>query len=77
MPRPKSAVFPRKKKDMGKLKVNPSLKVVDAIFAAQFLESEAMSETIQKRVLRLRDELPNKNPVAKLKKTPSILSVIK
>ena len=43
MTRPKYAVFPETKKDVELLKVNPNLKVVDAMFAERFLESEATS----------------------------------
>ena len=68
---------PRIKKSVELLKFNPNLKVVDAIFAASLPESEATSKTIQKRVLQLRDEISNKNPVVKLKKTNSIPSVVK
>ena len=57
------------KKAVKMIKANPNLKVVDAMFAAKFPESEATFKEIQKKVLRLCDELPNKNPVAKLKKT--------
>ena len=77
MTRPKSAVSPMTKQAVEMLKANPNLKVVDAMFAAKFPESEATFRKIHKKVLRLSDELPNKNPVAKMKKTPSIISVIK
>ena len=77
MPRPKYAVSPRTKKSVDILKVNPNLKVVDSMFAVQFPESEATSKTIKKRLIQLRDELPNNNTVSKLKKTPSIDSVVK
>ena len=76
IPRSKSAVSPRTKKAVDLLKVNPNLKVVDAMFPARLPKSEATSKTIHKRVLWIRDKL-QKNPLSKLKNTPSILSVVK
>ena len=76
-PKTKICCVSKDKKALELLKVNLNLKVFDTMFAARFLESEATSEKIHKRVLRLRNELPNKNSVAKLKKPPSLTFVVK
>ena len=77
MPRPKHAVYPRTKKAVDMLKVNPNLKVVDTMFAARLPESEASSKTIQKRVQQIHDEILNKDPLSKPNNLPSINSVVK
>ena len=47
------------------------------MFEARFPESEATSRKIQKRVIHIRDKLPNNNLVSELNKMPLIPSAVK